>query len=102
MRKTLLVFFVMAAAHVCGQHVVTVREFIDKGTWVMQKPMATDSVDMYGNKQNFVGGTGKEVQFFINNSMFTNNCESNSYELINSGGMTVETKKTGGNIIPKI
>ena len=71
MRKTLLVFFVMAAAHVCGQHVVTVREFIDKGTWVLQKPMATDSVDMYGNKQNFVGGTGKEVQFYINNSMYT-------------------------------
>jgi dipeptidyl aminopeptidase/acylaminoacyl peptidase len=71
MRKTLLVFFVMAAAHVCAQHVATVREFIDKGTWVLQKPMATDSVDMYGNKQNFVGGTGKEVQFYINNSMYT-------------------------------
>lgn len=71
MRKTLLVLFVLTAANVCGQYIVTVRDFIESSSCVLQNPIATDSVDMYGSKQKYVSGMSKEVRFYINNTMYT-------------------------------
>ena len=71
MRKVFFLFCILLTVPVFGQHVVTVKDFIEGGTWVLPKPMATDSVDMSGNKLSFVGGAGKEVMFYINNSMYT-------------------------------
>ena len=71
MRKAFFLFCILLTVPVFGQHVVTVKDFIEGGTWVLPKPMCTDSVDMSGNKLSFVGGAGKEVMFYINNSMYT-------------------------------
>ena len=71
MRKAFFLFCILLTVPVFGQHVVTVKDFIEGGTWVLPKPMATDSVDMSGNKLSFVGGAGKEVMFYINNNMYT-------------------------------
>lgn len=71
MRNTLFFFFVLAVACVYGQHTVTVKDFIESGTCVLQKPIAIDTVDMNGSRLSFVDGTAKEVVFYINNTMFT-------------------------------
>lgn len=61
----------LTVVNIYGQHTVTVKDFIESGTCVLQKPIAIDTVDMNGSKQTFVGGTAKEVRFYINNNMFT-------------------------------
>ena len=62
MKKIMLVLFMLAAVHAYGQHTVTVKDFIESGTCVLQKPIAIDTVDMNGSKQTFVGGTDSNRQ----------------------------------------
>lgn len=71
MRKFSLLLLMLTTAHVCGQHIVNVRDFLESRPWALQRPMATDTVDMNGSKQTFVDGVGREVKFYINNTMYT-------------------------------